>query len=96
MFNALFLRQFADEQRVIVFCHDIAVEALNHYLLLLQGVNDTVVALNQIDVIANAHITIEILLTLFVQRAPCAKVAPAEVGRTNEYLFGFLHDSIVH
>ena len=57
--------------------------------------NYTVMTFEDVDVVANAHIAIEILLALLVQRSPRAQVAPAEVGRTNKDLFGLLHNGIV-
>ena len=67
MFDTLFLREFADEQGVILLCHNIAVQPLNDHFLLLSGVNDAVVTLEDIDVVADADVAIVVFLTLLVQ-----------------------------
>ena len=95
MFDTLFLRELADEKRVVLLCNDIAIESLNDHFLLLSRVDDTVMALEDIDVLADAHIAVEVFLALFMQRTPGAEVTPAEVGRTDENLLSFLHDGVV-
>ena len=96
MLDTLFLRELADEQRIVFFCNDVAIESLDDNLFLLCGVNDAVMTFEDIDVIANTYVTIEIFLALLVQRSPGAKVTPSEVGRTHENLLGLLHDGIVY
>ena len=64
MFDSLFLRQFADEQSVVVLGYNITIEALDDHLLFLNGVYDAVVALDEIDVLTYAGIAIKILLAL--------------------------------
>ena len=58
--------------------------------------NDAVVTLDDVDILTDTYITIQVLLALLVKRAPCAEVAPAEVGRTNEDFLSLLHDGIVY
>ena len=94
--DTLFFRQLADEQGVVVLSDDIAVEPLNHHFLFLSGMYDAIVAFKQVDVLTDAHVAIEILLALFVERTPCAQIAPTEIGRTDENFLGLFHDGIVN
>ena len=96
LLDALFLRQFADEQRIFVFCHDIAFESLNDYLFLLHGMDHAVGSLEETDIVADGCIAIEVFLGLIAQRTPSAKVAPAKFAWADKDFFGFLHDGIVH
>ena len=95
-FDALFLLQFADEQSVVVFSHDKSVESLYDYLFLFGGMHHAVMTVIEFDVIAYAAVAVDILLYMFLKRAPCTKVAPSEVGRMNKYLFSLLHYSIIY
>lgn len=54
LFDALFVGEFADEQRVIVLSYDIAVESLDDHFLFLSGVDNTVMTLKHGDVRADA------------------------------------------
>jgi hypothetical protein len=67
LFDTLFLRQFADEQCVVVFGYDITIEALNNYFLFLHGVNNAVVTLYQVYIGTDAGIAIEVFLALLVE-----------------------------
>lgn len=60
LFYALFFRQLADEQSVVVLGHDVTVEPLDDHLLLLSGVNHAVVRLEQVDVVADAAVSVEV------------------------------------
>ena len=72
LFDALFFRQFANEQLAGVLGHDIAVEPLHNDLFLVQGVDDAVVGVENGDVRSYQRIVIEILSALCQQTAPCA------------------------
>ena len=67
-----------------------------HHALLFGGVHNAVVRIVQRHIAADDTVAIEIVTGLHAQAAPRAQVTPTEVGRTNENLFGLLHDGIVN
>ena len=81
---------------VVVLGHDASLKADDDHLLLLHGVYHTSAALVERDVGTYGHVAREVLVHLHMQRAPCAKVAPAKVGREDVDLVGVLKDGIVH
>ena len=75
--------------------NDVAIEPLDNNFLFFHGMHDAVVAFHHLDVLAYAAVAVEVAWSLQKQRAPCAKVAPTKVGRTNEDFFSLFHDGIV-
>lgn len=67
LLDALFFAEFAYQQGVILFGHDVAVKTLHNHLLLLGGMYQAVFCLKESDVCAYAYVVIGILLALGVQ-----------------------------
>ena len=57
--------------------------------------NNVILRFNHHDVLADGGITIQILVALHQEAAPCSEVTPSEVGRHHEDFLSLLHDSIV-
>ena len=95
LFDTLFLVEFANEQLAVLFSYDETVESLHDDFLFGKRVNDAIVRVEKTDVVSNDTIAVEVVTVLSKQSPPCSKIAPSEVGGTNEYLLGFLHDGIV-
>ena len=95
LFDALFVGQLTDEQSAIVFSHDITVESLHNDLFHAGGMDDAVVGIEKRYVGTDFPVSIHVLGRFYEQRAPCAQIAPSEVGGTDEDFLRFLHDGIV-
>ena len=93
--DALFFREFADEQCAVFLCHDISVESLHHNLFAVSGVYNAVVGVYHTYVFADASVSVHIVRCLLQQRPPCSEVAPSEVGRYDVNLLCFLHDGVI-
>ena len=59
-----------------------------------QGDNIALALVEQ-RVAAQSDVAVVIFLAQVVERTPCAKIAPAEIGIDNTHLGGFLHDAVV-
>jgi hypothetical protein len=67
LLDSLFLGQLANKQSVVVLGYNISIKSLDDNLLFLNGMHDTVVALDETDVLTNADIAIKVLLALLVE-----------------------------
>ena len=63
---------------------------------MIEGVDDAIVGVVEVHVLADDAIAVEVFLGLSQEGAPRAQVAPSEVGGAYEYLLGLLHDGIVN
>ena len=91
----MLFRTLADKQRMVFLSHDIAIKTLHDDAALISGMNNAVVAIVQLDIITYAYVAFAISRHAFVERAPCAQVAPPEVGGEHVYFLGFLHHGVV-
>ena len=59
--DELFIGQTADEECIIMFCHDVSVQPMHHNPFLLSRVNDAVTTFVEADVLPYAGIVVDIL-----------------------------------
>ena len=79
----------------ILLGYDIAIQALNHDLGFVGGVDHAVMAVVEADVFANLGVTVFVLWKQGAEAPPTAKVAPAELGGEGEDVFRLLHYCII-
>ena len=75
--------------------YDVAIQALNHDLGFVGGVDHAVLAIVEADVFAYLSIAIFVLWKQGAEATPAAKVAPAELGGEGVDVFRLLHYGIV-
>ena len=87
--DALFFRKLANHKLAVFLRHDIAVETLDHHLLVLRAMDNAIVGFVQIHVSHNG-VAVNIAFYLVFQRSPRANVAPVKGSLAHENLFCFL------
>ena len=79
----------------MLLCHDIAIQALHHYLALIGCMNHAVLAFVETDVLSYLGIAILILCEQGAETAPATQVAPSELGWQGIDFLRLLHHRIV-
>lgn len=76
--------------------YDVAIQAMNHDLGFIGGMDYTVMAVVEADVLAYLGVAVIVLREERAETAPAAKVAPTELGGEGVDVFRLLHYGIVY
>ena len=92
--DVLFVGLGDDEQETVAFCYDVVFESLDDNEFGV-AVDDGAGSVGDNRLVADYDIAVGILVGVFVQRTPCAEVAPREQRGYHIHVVMQLHDADV-